>query len=73
MSDQFLRSDASGIVLEVTAPNGTLVQEGDTIVLVESMKMEIPVFAPLAGRVAGLTLAPGDEVQEGAKLGRIEP
>jgi biotin carboxyl carrier protein len=42
-----------------------MVAEGDDLVILESMKMEIPVVAPVAGRVAEVRVAPDDQVQEG--------
>lgn len=44
------------------------IAEGDTVVLLESMKMEIPVIAETAGRVRAVVVAPGDVVQEGDVL-----
>jgi biotin carboxyl carrier protein len=41
-------------------------------VILESMKMEIPVVAPLAGTVAELAVAPDDQVQEGDLIAVIE-
>lgn len=48
----------------VVAPGDT-VAEGDTLVILESMKMEIPVEAPCAGTVTELAVAEGGVVQEG--------
>ncbi len=45
-----------------------LFSEGDTIVLLESMKMEIPVLADRSGRVLEVKVAAGDVVQEGEVL-----
>ena len=51
----------------VTAPGAT-VAEGDTLVILESMKMEIPVLTEHAGRVSAVKVAAGDVVQEGDVL-----
>jgi len=52
---------------------GQQVAEGDELVVLESMKMEIPVVAPEAGTVSQLLVGAGDPVQEGALLAVIEP
>lgn len=55
-------------VLSVAFEVGDSVAEGDTVVLLESMKMEIPVIAERSGTVSAVTVAPGDVVQEGDVL-----
>jgi acetyl-CoA carboxylase biotin carboxyl carrier protein len=55
-------------VAAVPVAVGADVAAGDALVLVESMKMEIPVPAPVAGTVTGVHVAPGDLVQEGDLL-----
>ena len=55
-------------VLEVAVAAGEHVEVGDTVVLLESMKMEIPVIAEHAGTVEAIKVAPGDVVQEGDLL-----
>ena len=52
-------------VFRIEVVQGQTVAEGDTLVILESMKMEIPVFAPRAGTVAVLRVAEGGVVQEG--------
>jgi acetyl-CoA carboxylase biotin carboxyl carrier protein len=52
-------------VWKVVASPGDQVAEGDTLVILESMKMEIPVLAEDAGAVTQLHVAEGDVVQEG--------
>ncbi len=59
-----LHSEVTGTVWKIEAPVGTAVAEGDTIVIVESMKMEIPVCATRAGVVRELHVAEGDPVGE---------
>jgi biotin carboxyl carrier protein len=54
---------ASVFTIEVQA--GDSVEAGDTLVVLESMKMEIPVLAEIAGRVALIAVAVGDVVNEG--------
>jgi biotin carboxyl carrier protein len=55
-------------VWKVVVSPGDTVAEGDTLVILESMKMEIPVLAETAGTVAELKVAEGDVVQEGDVL-----
>jgi biotin carboxyl carrier protein len=55
-------------VMSVAVHPGDSVAAGDTVVLLESMKMEIPVLTEHAGRVSAVKVAPGDVVQEGDVL-----
>lgn len=55
-------------VLIVEVAEGDRVEVGDTVVLLESMKMEIPVIAEHAGTVRAVKVAPADVVQEGDVL-----
>ena len=57
---------ANVLVVEVAV--GDIVDIGDTVVLLESMKMEIPVMAEAAGTVTAVKVAAGDVVQEGDPL-----
>jgi acetyl-CoA/propionyl-CoA carboxylase, biotin carboxylase, biotin carboxyl carrier protein len=57
-----LEAPMPGTVLLVNVAEGDEVDEGDVLLVLESMKMELSIVAPRAGRVAGLTLAPGDKV-----------
>ncbi|MFN8195334.1 MAG: biotin/lipoyl-binding carrier protein [Nocardioidaceae bacterium] len=55
-------------VLAVSVDVGARVEPGDTVALLESMKMEIPVIAEHAGEITEIRVAPGDVVQEGDVL-----
>ena len=59
-------------VVAVLTPPGAAVETGDTLVVVESMKMEIPIVAPGAGTVAAVNVAVGDVIQEGDVLAVID-
>lgn len=59
-------------VWQVPAEVGQTVAEGDTLVILESMKMEIPVVAPVAGTVTEVRVAPDDQVQEGDVVAVID-
>jgi biotin carboxyl carrier protein len=58
-------------VLQVLVEPGATVEAGDTVVLLESMKMEIPVLSEWAGTVTEVPVQPGDVVQEGEPLVRL--
>jgi len=59
-------------VWKVVASAGDAVADGDTLVILESMKMEIPVLAETSGILARLAVAEGDVVQEGDLIAIIE-
>jgi biotin carboxyl carrier protein len=59
-------------VWQVPVEVGQTVATGDTIAILESMKMEIPVEAPVAGTVAELRVVPEDQVNEGDVIAVID-
>ena len=63
-----IRAEMVANVLAISTAEGADVAAGDTLLLLESMKMEIPVIAEAAGRVRAVRVAPGDVVQEGDLL-----
>ena len=62
----------TGVIDQVLVEDGAAVQSGDTIVVLEAMKMFIDVQAPIAGTVREIVVQVGDTVQEGRALLRIE-
>ena len=62
---------AAGKVFKVEASVGQAVKAGDSIVIVEAMKMEIPVVAPQDGTVASIEVAAGDAVENGSTLATL--
>ena len=72
MARHEVESEVTGNVWKVLLETGASVSAGDVIMILESMKMEIPVEAPCAGRIAELRVAEGDSVEEGAILAVIE-
>ncbi|MGH9206164.1 MAG: biotin/lipoyl-binding carrier protein [Acidimicrobiales bacterium] len=67
-----VRAEITANVWQVSVAVGDTVSEGDTLLILESMKMEIPVEAPAAGRVRDLRVAPNDQVSEGDLLAVLE-
>jgi acetyl-CoA carboxylase biotin carboxyl carrier protein len=59
-------------VWKVVVSEGDEVDEGDTLVILESMKMEIPVEATAAGRVSQIAVTEGATVQEGDVIAVID-
>ncbi len=57
-------SPMAGAIKEIMVAVGDAVSEGQEILILESMKMEIPVESPAAGIVAAILIAPGDTVDE---------
>jgi len=67
-----IRADMVANVWKVVASAGSAVAEGDTLVILESMKMEIPVVAETDGTLTELAVSEGDVVQEGDLIAVIE-
>ena len=62
---------AAGKIFKIEAKVGQAVKAGDAIVILEAMKMEIPVVAPQDGTVASIDCAVGDAVEQGATLATL--
>jgi len=67
-----VRAEMVANVWKIVVSEGEAVEEGDTLVILESMKMEIPVIAEDAGTVSKLHVKEGDVVQEGDLIAVIE-
>jgi len=67
-----VRAEITANVWQVRVELGQRVEVGDELVILESMKMEIPVVAPLAGTVSELAVAPDDQVKEGDLIAVID-
>ena len=63
-----IRAEMVASVLSVSVQVGDQVESGGTLMLLESMKMEIPVLAELPGVVSEIRVVDGDQVQEGDVL-----
>ena len=67
-----VESEVTGNVWKVLVEEGAKVSEGDVIIILESMKMEIPLEAPADGTVAELLVKPEDQVEEDQVVARLE-
>ena len=66
-----IEAGAAGKVFKVEANVGQAVKAGDAVVILEAMKMEIPVVAPQDGTVASINVSVGDAVEAGALLATL--
>jgi biotin carboxyl carrier protein len=67
-----VRAEMVANVWKVVVSEGDEVEDGDTLVILESMKMEIPVLAEDDGVISALKVAEGDVIQEGDLIAIIE-
>ena len=67
-----IRAEMVANVWKIVVAEGDSVSNGDTLVILESMKMEIPVLAEVEGTVAKLTVSEGDVVQQGDLIAVVE-
>jgi len=68
-----IRAELTATVWKVIAEVGASVAEGDELVILESMKMEIPVVAPVAGTLSEMRVAEEDRISEGDVVAVIDP
>ncbi len=66
-----IEAGAAGKVFKIEAAAGTAVKRGDTVLVLEIMKMETPVVAPQDGTVASINVNVGDMVEAGALLATL--
>lgn len=67
-----LVAPTAGLVVKVNVAEGSTVNQGDTIVTLQSMKMEISVQAEAGGKVTRILVKQGDEVYIGQSVAEIE-
>jgi acetyl-CoA carboxylase biotin carboxyl carrier protein len=72
MADVPVLSELNATVFKIEVAAGDRVQAGDTLIVLESMKMEIPVVAPRTGTVAAILVEEAQVVQEGEKLAVLQ-
>ena len=66
-----VEAGAAGKIFKIEAKVGQAVKKGDAVVILEAMKMEIPVVAPQDGTIASIDVAVGDAVEAGAVLATL--
>ena len=66
-----VKAGAAGKVYQIPTSVGQSVQPGDAVIIIEAMKMEIPVVAPEAGTIASIDVQVGDAVEAGAVLATL--
>jgi len=71
MGEQGVESPISGNLWQVQAAAGSRVRAGDVLVILESMKMEIPLLAPCDGVIQHLSVQPGSSVRAGQRVAVI--
>ncbi|MGO8687845.1 MAG: biotin/lipoyl-binding carrier protein [Candidatus Dormibacteria bacterium] len=67
-----VKAEVIGSLWRVVAEVGQRVEEDETILVLESMKMEIPVTSPISGTVTAILASPGEVVQEGQTVAIVE-
>ena len=67
-----VRAEITANVWQVHVEAGQTVAEGDTLAILESMKMEIPVEAPVSGTITEIRVKPEDQVNEGDVIALID-
>lgn len=72
MGQVTIKSEIAAKIWKIEVAVGMQVPEGETLILLELMKMEIPILAPVAGAIVQLLVQEGDIVGEGQVLAVIE-
>jgi acetyl-CoA carboxylase biotin carboxyl carrier protein len=67
-----IKAHITGVVFQITTTVGDTVAAGDAVVVLESMKMEIPVEAPRTGMVREIRVKEGQTVQEGETVAVLD-
>ncbi len=71
MAERIVRSEIAGVVWKIEAKVGESVSAHDPIMILESMKMEIPVAAPIDGIITRILVEEGEIIGEGHELAVI--
>ena len=72
MAQERVKSEITGKVWKILTPEGAAVEEEETLIIIESMKMEIPVLAPIAGKILEILVKEAQDVAEGQDVAIIE-
>ena len=67
-----VKAELVGNLWKIVVEVGQAVDEDDTLMILESMKMEIPVPSPISGTVTAILVAEGDVVQEGQTVAIVD-
>jgi biotin carboxyl carrier protein len=67
-----IKAELAGNLWKIVVCEGQQVQVDETLMILESMKMEIPVTSPKAGRVSKIHVKEGETVQEGQLLAEVD-
>lgn len=67
-----VRAEMVASVYTIVAAVGDAVDAGDTLVILESMKMEIPVLSEISGQVVEIAVSPGDVIHEGDLIAVVD-
>ncbi|MCL4684231.1 biotin/lipoyl-binding carrier protein [Myxococcota bacterium] len=67
-----IEAQITGNVWKIEKIAGDVVSEGETLIILESMKMEIPVEAPCGGRISEIRVTEGESVEEGHVLAVLD-
>jgi acetyl-CoA carboxylase biotin carboxyl carrier protein len=67
-----VKTEITGIIQMIIRSVGDSVDEDEPVIMLESMKMQIPIAAPESGKVAEILVEQGDTVTEGSVVARIE-
>jgi len=67
-----IEAGAAGKVFKIEVKPGQAVKKGDTVIILEAMKMEIPMVSPVDGTIASIDCAVGDAVEAGSLLATVD-
>jgi acetyl-CoA carboxylase biotin carboxyl carrier protein len=67
-----VKAELAGNLWKIVVREGQMVAADETLMVLESMKMEIPITAPRAGTVKKINVREGETVQEGQVLAQLE-
>ncbi|PLC48402.1 acetyl-CoA carboxylase biotin carboxyl carrier protein subunit [Pollutimonas subterranea] len=67
-----IESQVGGQIMRIEVSEGSTITEGQTLLIVESMKMEIPLEADEGGTIKAILVQPGDAITEGQIVMEIE-
>jgi acetyl-CoA carboxylase biotin carboxyl carrier protein len=72
MAEIEIKSELAGVVRKIEVPLGGMVEADGALLILECMKMEIPVLVPQGGKVKALLVEEGAMIEEGQKLAVLE-